>query len=337
MIKIRMIVITGIILLLATNNAFALFDGKYKEAQKKLDEMTVFYEKLGKEKQELSVKYETAAKENEALKQDRDNLITQAKALMIDKGKFKETEETVTKLESEKSARTEELNKAREETATLQAQIKELQAKEAEITEERDRFKTAYEKSGKDALIKKLQKDITDLQSVKNKIGVNLAKNEKNLKELTAQKSKLAAEKEKLSQELKQYKTNYAEAIKKNKAFEQDVKNMPQRFSELARQNKKLIKDTAQMHYNMGVFYTKNKEYSRATSEFEKAVEINPDDAAAHFNLGYIYAEYMVDRAKAVDNFRHYLRLAKKGDKDVEWVKKYILTWQTYGGKEPMQ
>jgi len=91
------------------------------------------------------------------------------------------------------------------------------------------------------------------------------------------------------------------------------------------------------MHYNLGVFYSKQKEYSRAVSEFEEAVKLRPDDAYSHFNLGYIYAEYLVNRPKAIEHFRHYLRLAKKDDKDLDWVKKYILTWQAWAGKEPME
>jgi len=147
----------------------------------------------------------------------------------------------------------------------------------------------------------------------------------------------------KSSQEIKEWseKTNklngaYAEAVKKNNAFEQKVMETPKRFAEIARQNKTLIKETANMHYNLGVFYTKNKEYSRALAEFEKAVELTPDDAYAHFNLGYIYAEYVVNRYKAIDHFRRFLSLSKSDDKDIDWVRKYILTWEAYEGKKPL-
>ncbi|MBU1871731.1 MAG: tetratricopeptide repeat protein, partial [Candidatus Omnitrophica bacterium] len=75
----------------------------------------------------------------------------------------------------------------------------------------------------------------------------------------------------------------------------------------------------------------------RAIAEFEKAIELNPEDPYFHYNLGYIYAEYMVDRPKAIEHFRHFLRLTKNEDKDVDWVKKYILTWQTWEGKRPIK
>ncbi|MFH1640381.1 MAG: tetratricopeptide repeat protein, partial [Candidatus Omnitrophota bacterium] len=90
------------------------------------------------------------------------------------------------------------------------------------------------------------------------------------------------------------------------------------------------------MHYNLGVFYTKNKQYSRAVAELEKAVELNPQDAHAHFNLGYIYAEYVENRSRAVEHFRKYINCADSNDKDMDWAKKYIVTWSSYEAKEPM-
>jgi len=44
-----------------------------------------------------------------------------------------------------------------------------------------------------------------------------------------------------------------------------------------------------------------------------------------------------VDRPKAIENFRKFLGLVKTDDKDVDWVKKYILTWQTWEGKKPLK
>ena len=87
----------------------------------------------------------------------------------------------------------------------------------------------------------------------------------------------------------------------------------------------------------MGVFYTKQREYARAAAEFAKALEIDPNDAYSHFNLGYIYAEYLINRHKAMDHFRHFLRLAKGDYPHVNWARKYLLTWETYDGKRPVQ
>ncbi|HQP10000.1 MAG TPA: tetratricopeptide repeat protein, partial [Candidatus Omnitrophota bacterium] len=78
-----------------------------------------------------------------------------------------------------------------------------------------------------------------------------------------------------------------------------------------------------------GVSNIKNKEYKRAIKEFEKVLELKPDDAYANYNLGYIYAEHLVDREKAIEHFKKYLTYAPN-EKDANWVRKYVLTWQTW-------
>ena len=83
--------------------------------------------------------------------------------------------------------------------------------------------------------------------------------------------------------------------------------------------------------------YTKKKEYDKAARELAKALELDPEDAHAHFNLGYIYAEYKLDRKKAAEHFRHFVRLTKGYDKDVDWARSYLLTWETYEGKTPIK
>jgi chromosome segregation ATPase len=230
----------------------------------------------------------------------------------------------------------------------LKEELNKLQQAQKEIIRERDDIKSAYEKSNKDNTIKELKSEIarlgkekderiSRLGKEKNTVETNLKQAEKELNQFKEHNLKLSQERDGLDAQLNEYKANYKKAEEKNKALEGEIKNMPKKFTELARQNKHLIRETAQMHYNLGVFYTRNKEYERAISEFEKVIEITPDDAYAHFNLGYIYAQYLVNRKKAIESFRLYLRLAKATDKDIDWAKKYLLTWETYEGKIPMQ
>ena len=147
----------------------------------------------------------------------------------------------------------------------------------------------------------------------------------------------LAIYKEKYAKEVREHQEDVDEALRKNKALAQELRDLPKKVTELARQNKKLIQETSRMHYNLGVFFTRQRDYRRALTEFKKAVEIEPSDAYSHFNLGYIYAEYLVNREKAVEHFRKFLNLAEADDEDTEWVKRYLLTWETYGGKEAMK
>ena len=121
-----------------------------------------------------------------------------------------------------------------------------------------------------------------------------------------------------------------------NRYLAREASEFPKKFTDLARHNQKLIKETSHMHYNMGVSFIKSKDYKRAVKEFKKVLELDPNDAYANYNLGYIYAEHMVDREKAIEYFQNYLTYAK-GAKDANWVKKYIITWQTWYGKEKMK
>jgi hypothetical protein len=66
-------------------------------------------------------------------------------------------------------------------------------------------------------------------------------------------------------------------------------------------------------------------------------VELRPQDDAAHFNLGYIYAKYIIDREKAIKHFQDYVRLTKDKGEQADWAKNYILTWETWQGKKPAE
>jgi chromosome segregation ATPase len=330
------IILIGV-LIFAESAGLIYFVSKSQDLSKKLETIKPGYQKLSQEEQELKSKYAGVLKENEVLKVDRDNILAQTKSLMGERSRANELTVSLERSNLEVS----QLQKGKEEIQNYNLSLKEEIGKFLEeqkrLTRERDDFKVAYEKARKDNIIKELNNKISNLQKEKNNVEGNLKNKQGEIDKLTGQKSKLEAENERLTAQLKGYKKNYAQAVRKNKELGHEVINIPKKFSEIARQNKVLIRQTAEMHYNLGVFYTKNKEYERAVAEFEKVVEITPDDSYAHFNLGYIYAEYLVNRKRAIEHFRHFLRLAKSGDKDVDWVKKYLLTWETYEGKKPMQ
>lgn len=315
-------------------------------------------EKPGKENLEFKDKYAKLQKEYDALSADRDNVLFQTKSLLSQKEKAGEAEAAFEKMKKENETAAKEKKEAQDKTLEFQGEIGVLRNKIEEliadngrtinekkqleelIAKERDKnpiLKLKDEKAGlqkelasANAGIKQASAELKQSQAEIRKFGIDLAKTKQEL-----DKSRLKDEE--LRRQIESLNINYAQALNKNRALEEKVVQTPKKFAEIARQNKALIKQTSNMHYNLGVFYTKNKEYSRAVAEFEEAVKLRPDDAYCHFNLGYIYAEYLVNRPKAIEHFRHYLRLAKKEDKDMDWVKKYIITWQAWGGKEPME
>jgi tetratricopeptide (TPR) repeat protein len=74
--------------------------------------------------------------------------------------------------------------------------------------------------------------------------------------------------------------------------------------------------------------YAQKQEYDKAIKEFEKVLELKPDDAESHYNLGVIFSEQLNDRKKAILHFRKYLTLAPH-DPESEQVRRYVLTWET--------
>jgi tetratricopeptide (TPR) repeat protein len=332
--KLMAMVMGGLILLVGIGLIFFIY--KSQDLSKKLEAMKPGYQKLSQEESGLKSKSAELLKENEAMKIDRGNLLAQIKTLLVERNRANELAASLEKANLDLAALGQEKKQAQDYSLGLKDEIQKLQEAQGNLIEERDKIKSAYEKARKDTEIKELNNRVSSLQRDKNNSEANLKRKEKEFNQLAQQKSKVDSDNEWLNSQLKSYKSNYLDGLKKNKELEQQVKNMPAKFTEIARQNKRLIKETSQMHYNLGVFYTKNKEYDRAIVEFEKVIEVDPNDSYAYFNLGYIYAEYLVNREKAVTNFRHFLRLAKSEDKDIDWVKKYLITWESYEGKKPM-
>jgi tetratricopeptide (TPR) repeat protein len=108
------------------------------------------------------------------------------------------------------------------------------------------------------------------------------------------------------------------------------MESYPRKLSQVAVLKDRLLKENAVLHYNLGVFHIKRQEYNEAISEFEKTLELNPNDPATHYNLGVIYADFLNNRTKAIMHFKRYLMGAPKDDRDVERARKYLLTWETW-------
>jgi tetratricopeptide (TPR) repeat protein len=288
------------------------------------------------------------AKELELVKADRENILAQTKSLLGSRVRAQELEDELGKVKASVQPLEDARKKEEEQNLVLKAQVRKLKEERARLTAERDELQSANDKLRNNTMVKELNGKIAGLQkelksavaavnTEKNKVEADLRAAEKKIAQLNGENARLAAGKDQLTAKVEDQENSLAEAARKNKAFEQEIRQMPAKFVEVSRQNKVLLKQTAGMHYNMGVFYTKHREYDRAATEFAKALEIDPNDAYAHFNLGYIYAEYLINRHKAMDHFRHFLRLAKGDDPDVNWARKYLLTWETYDGKRPIQ
>jgi len=293
--------------------------------------------------------YEKLKKEYEKVLAERDNLSIQVRKLLEFKNQAASADQTIALLRTENEKMKEQIKlletQARlhhKQTADEVAKVKESSAeteiKYKELMQQRDQLNNSLEKLEIEyKIVPETKRQMSRLEAENKQLKQNNRDLQQSFKKIETEKLDFYAQLEIYRRQVRDLKKQYEEAMVKNRQLEKTAQELPVKFAELARENKVLIKETALMHYNLGVFYTKNKEYARATAEFEKAIELNPDDPYAYYNLGYIYAEYAVDRPRAVDNFRKFLSLIKTDDKDADWVKKYILTWQTWDAKKPVQ
>ena len=287
--------------------------------------------------EDCQARYDQLKRDYDAVSADRANILLQVKNLVEFNSRCKTVDEEIKKSAGEKEAALKEAQKAQEQAAMLADKISSLEVSNANIVKERDEAKRALDKMMLDyKVVPETQRENVRLRNDLSNTQRDLKNLQIRVKRLDAQQIDDSAQIEIYRRQVKEFKKRYELAMAKNRSLEKKIEQVPAKFAEIARENKVLIKETALMHYNLGVFYTKNKEYSRAIAEFEKTVELNPDDASAHYNLGYIYAEYLVNRPVALTHFRKFLSLVKSEDKDVDWVKKYILTWQTWEGKKPI-
>ena len=78
-------------------------------------------------------------------------------------------------------------------------------------------------------------------------------------------------------------------------------------------------------HFLAGKSRVNTMDYSGAIDCFEKALEVNPQSASAHFELGWLCDQKQGDPAAAIYHYNEYLKLCP-GASNAELVKQQVLT-----------
>jgi len=138
-----------------------------------------------------------------------------------------------------------------------------------------------------------------------------------------------------LKRQLEQAKKEKTEAVQAADELKKAATDVPGKVQEISRENERLRSENAQLHYNVGVVLVRQREYERAAKEFQRAVELAPDQPLSYFNLGKLYSEYLDDSQKAVSYFEHYLQLRPDAD-DADWVKQNIAVHKAWKGDDKL-
>ena len=67
-------------------------------------------------------------------------------------------------------------------------------------------------------------------------------------------------------------------------------------------------------HYLNGRRRAESQDHQGAIEEFEKALEVNPHNASAHFELGVLYENYLKDYAAAIYHYEKFRELSPKSE-----------------------
>lgn len=76
-------------------------------------------------------------------------------------------------------------------------------------------------------------------------------------------------------------------------------------------------------HFQRGRERVNAMDYGGAIESFEKALEVNPHSGAAHFELGWLYADKQPEPAAAIHHYERYLKLRPRAE-NADTIRQHI-------------
>ena len=278
----------------------------------------------------LQDRLDALTRAGESLKVDRDNLLSQNNRLTQEQTELSGRAELAERVLKHAS---EETRGLKEQLAQLQQDEARLQDLHATVAKDYDAMKTELAQAKKHTKEGQLTQQLSHERASHAKDLADLREARRRVQLLEGASARTKTETARLAQRLDVLQEKYAKELSANRTLTAKLSRMPPDITTMAREHERLLKDLADTHYNMGVVFVKQNDYTRAAREFQKVVELKPDDGDAHYNLGLIYAEHLPDRQKALVSFTKYLELNPNAQ-DASWVKHYIVSWRAWEAKE---
>lgn len=346
----RAAVLMTAVLLAAAPAQAGVFDlgGKEKKQREAVETQ------LKTELQQARDAYKELEKKYKDLEIDRNNVLSQTKQLLADRSKLGAVEEKSTELESavrtlmaQKDKLLTENQKLKKELASIvqnhdriRDNFQELQIREnsqnTEIRTLREQLIRRVEASPQYLLV---QNEAKAVKQENDMLKKTVAVLDGKLKKALEYARKIQDRDFKYVQQLEIQRASIEELKKQNESLtaanrqlNQAIERTPAKVTELARRNEELVRETSAMHYNLGVLFTEEQKFDRAVREFERALELDPNDQKSHYNLGYLYAEQLSRPGDAMKHFKRFLEL-DPNSQQAESVKSYLVMHHTFQGK----
>ena len=131
------------------------------------------------------------------------------------------------------------------------------------------------------------------------------------------------AKKENDAAKLSLPEANPTEAKKPSPQINGSKESSPQDIISLYRRAAELIPGNSHLYYNLAVGYLKAKQYPEASGALRKAIQINPKDKEACYNLAVLYDSYLNDKKQALFYYGRYLGLSPKAE-DAQEVRAWM-------------
>jgi chromosome segregation ATPase len=109
---------------------------------------------------------------------------------------------------------------------------------------------------------------------------------------------------------VKLVESQWLTAETKTQELKSDLDKSLAELSSYNMDRQKMRSETATMHYNLAVILTNQQNYEAAIREYLKVLELRPDDAESHYNLGIIYDDYSKNHEKAIEHYRQFVRVS---------------------------
>ena len=244
--------------------------------------------------QKLNSNLSTTTKITQNLRAQLDQILREKETVRT---KLERSEEEISRL-------TTEVESAKKNVQGLEELNKSLMASEGTLKEQNQKSE-------------QLEKKWKDAEAVLKRQKEKSAQFEKQLKDVKADATQS-------SQYAKLLESEWLSSLAKGKELKQDLDKTMAELSHNGQDKGRLERDVTTMHYNLAVILTDQNNFEAAVREYKKVLELRPNDADAHYNLGVIYDEQFKDNLHAIEHYKAYLKIApetKEALRVNEWVR----------------